>query len=198
MSDAIAADGQDSAPASSPLGRMLGLNEEEVGALGAIFAEAARAMGIDGGPIFERLKAGQSLGRALGMPKGTGDLLYARAHRWFSVGRIDKAEPLFRALCILDEGSANHWVGYGVCLRLRGSLNEADLAFQTAAKLRADWAVPHFHALELAVHRGDWERAAQHLALYDERVTADTADAIKAEAARLRTAIEVHRGADRS
>ena len=176
------------------LQRMLGLGEDEVEALGAIFAEATGAMGIDGAPIFERIKQGQSLGQALAMPKGAGDLLYARAHRWFSLGRIDKAEPLFRALCILDGATADYWIGYGVCLRLRGFLSQAEIAFETAARLRTDWAIPHFHALELAVHRDDWPNAAQRLGRFEERVTAETPEAVQAEAERLRAAIDLRRG----
>jgi hypothetical protein len=99
------------------------------------------------------------------------------------------AERLFRALCILNERNANHWVGYGVCLRLRGHLNEAALAFEAAARLKPDWAVPHFHALELAVHRQNWDTATQHLARYDERVSDEVAEAVRAEAERLRSAV---------
>jgi hypothetical protein len=197
MSDTAAAGGRADAPAKSPLGSMLGLNEEEVVALGKVFTEAARAMGIDGGPIFERLKEGKTLGEALAMPKGVGELLYHRAHRWFSFGRVDKAEPLFRALCILDGSKADHWVGHGVCLRLGGDLDQAELAFETAARLRAEWAVPHFHALELAVHRQNWAAAADRLARFDQYVTPDIAPAIKAEVERLRAAIALRQGVDK-
>jgi hypothetical protein len=189
MSDTTIAEAPPVEAAASPLGRMLGLDDRQVAALGVVFTEAARAMGLDGAPIFERLNQGQSLGRALAMPDGVGDLLYFRAHRWFSVGRADKAEPLFRTLCILDGSCADHWVGYGVCLRLRQSLDDADTAFEVAAKLRSDWAVPHFHALELAVHREQWDAATQRLARYDERATADIAEAIQAEVERLRSAV---------
>src|SRR5262249_2743630 len=137
---------------------------------------------------------GESLGRALALPKGLGDLLYARAYRWFSVGRADRAEPLFRALCILDEGTPDYWVGYGVCLRVRGNLEQAALAFETAARMRPDWAVPHFHATELAVHQDRLAAAEQSLASYDRLATDDLPEAIRSEIVRLRSAIALRRG----
>lgn len=187
MNDAAAV--QDQADGAGPLGRALGLNAQEVTVLGEIFTETTRTMGIDGGPIFEKLKAGESLGRALGLPPGVRNLLYARAHRWFTFGRADRAEPLFRALCIMDERNADHWVGYGVCLRLRQNPAHAAIAFATAARLRPDWAVPHFHALELALHSGQWAQAKAHLDRYDACDQTGIADAIKSEVQRLRAAV---------
>jgi hypothetical protein len=192
MSEATVVDGTAAPRAQSPLGRMLGLSEDEVTALGTVFVQATRVMGIEGGAIFERLRKGDSLGRALKLPRGTTDLLYARAHRWFSIGRYDRAEPLFRALCVLGERVADHWVGFGVCLRLRDNLPEAGVAFQTAAGLRPDWAVPHFHALELAMRRGDWAAATQCLSAYDQRASDALPEPIRREAERLR-AVLAHR-----
>jgi tetratricopeptide (TPR) repeat protein len=195
MSDTASAQGQALAPDANPLGKALGLNAAELETLGAVFVEATRSLGIEGGPIFERLKQGQPLGQALGMPEGVGDLLYARAYRWFSVGRVDKAERLFRTLCLLNKDSANYWVGYGVCLRLRGRPNEAAMSFAAAARLKPDWAVPYFHALELAVHLQKWEAATQYLARFDELASDDIAEAIRAEVERLRSAVALRTGA---
>src|SRR5262245_22463785 len=183
MGEAVA-QGVEGGGAVSPLGQALGLTEQELETLGAVFNEATQAMNIDGAPIFAKLRRGESLGSALGLPPALRELLYARAHRWFSFGRVDRAEPLFRALCIFAEGSADYWVGYGVCLRLRDDLDRAEFAFATAARLRTDWAVPHFHALELALHRQRWDDAQEQLALYDARVSDDIAEAIKAEVTR--------------
>ena len=184
-----AAEGSENGGAVSPLGQALGLNEQELETLGTVFNETTQSMGIDGAPIFAKLRQGESLGSALGLPPGLRELLYARAHRWFSFGRVDRAEPLFRALCILAEGSADHWVGYGVCLRLRDNLDQAEFAFATAARLRTDWAIPHFHALELALHRQRWADAQAHLALYNAWVSDDTPEAIRAEVGRFRAAL---------
>lgn len=193
MTDTLAGELNPAAAAPDPLGQMLGLEAGEVDALEAVFTESARAMGIDGAKIFGRLREGQSLGQALAMPSGVGDLLYHRAYRWFSFGRIDKAEPLFRALCVLEGGKADYWIGYGVCLRLRENLDQAETAFETAARLRPEWAVPPFHALELAVHRESWQAASEQLARYDQRVTPDIPPAIPAEAERLRAAVALRK-----
>jgi len=169
------------------------MSEDEVTAVGNVFVEATRTMGLDGAKVFEGLRQGKTMGEALGMPSGVRDLLYSRAHRWFSIGRIDRAEPLFRALCVLDQDTGDHWVGYGVCLRLREDLPNAGQAFRAASIIRGDWAVPHFHLMELAVHQQDWPAASEHLANYQQRVRPDIAPAIKAEADRLKAAIVLKR-----
>lgn len=180
----------DGARTSTPLGRSLGLSDGDVGILGRLFGDLTASLGIDGEPIFERLAQGQSIGQALAMPPGTVERVYARAHAWFALGRIERAEPLFRALCLLSEEDADFWVGYGVCLRMTGQPAKARQAFEAAANLRPDWALPHFHALELAVLQRHWPQALAALAAYDARAGADIPPPVAAEAARLRLALE--------
>jgi len=154
-----------------------------------LFAEASADLGLDGAHIYAALRAGRSLGVALGLPEGVTEALYGRAHTWFAAGRHDRAEPLFRALCALDGACADYWVGHGVCLHLRGANAEAGIAFATAAALRADWAVPHFHAAGLAAAEGRWGRAAEHLAAFRVRQDRDTPEALIREAGRLAAAL---------
>lgn len=174
------------------LATTLGLDAAETDALGRMFTAVASSLGIDGGPIFERLSRGEPLGRALALPAGTEEVLYARAHRWFSAGRPERAEPLFQALCLIDGTSADYWVGYGVCLKLRSALAEASMAFEIAARLRPDWAMPDFHALEIALRTGDYAGAAEHLKNFDARAGAgDIPEAVHSEVARWRAVLEI-------
>lgn len=176
----------------------LGVDDEDVATVGRIFRDITARFGIDGAAVFDRLAAGQNVAQALSMPPAVVEVMYARAHGWFSQGRVDRALTLFRALCLLDERNADYWVGYGVCLRLapgdgadgERQLDSASKAFEMAALLRPDWAVPYFHALELSLFRQRREQAAACLAAYEERATPDLPQAIVQEVHRLRIALE--------
>lgn len=197
--DAAAGDSSASAPAgasagshsSGALGRAIGLDDAEVAQLGLLFGELAGSLGLDGTAVFGRLAAGQGIGQALAMPAHVCELIYARAHRWFAVGRIDRAEQLFRALCLLDDETADYQAGLGVCLRAGGHLAQAEGAFLSAARLRPAWAVPYLHLAELAIHQHQRERAASFLAACDSRAGDDVSPAIPEEAARLRAALDM-------
>lgn len=183
---------------TSPLARALGLSSEEVSAVGDALTAQLTSMGLDGAAVFSRLRDGEPIGAALGFPKHTTDILYARAYQWIQVGRPDKAEPLFRALCVLDGREADYWIGYGICLRERRADPDAALAFATALRLRPRWAVAHFHAFTLAATTGDWPRADAHWKLFLETEDGTTPEAVRQEARRMRTAIDVFRSARRS
>ncbi|MFT0891579.1 hypothetical protein [Pseudochelatococcus sp. G4_1912] len=179
--------------ATTPLGQSLGLNDDEVALMGNLFKDVTGSLGIDGAPVFDRLVQGQSLGQALAIPDAVVESIYARAHSWFSLGRIDRAEPLFRALCFLKDEDADFWIGYGVCLRMTHQSSRALQAFESAARLRPDWAVPYFHILELALHQKQWEQGRIALRAYDERATAEIDSRIVHEVERLRVAVELER-----
>lgn len=183
----------DAVAAPSPLGRALGMTEAEIDLLGSVFVDTLGRSGVAAGPIFERLKAGASLGEAMAIPKGVAALLYARAYRWFSAGRPDRAESLFRVLCIIDGENPDNWVGWGICLRIAERWDDALRAFHTAVALRPDWSVPHFHALELHVRLGDWPAAVAALDSYDRLKSRSDPDEIAEEADRFRAAVNLHR-----
>lgn len=157
-----------------------------------LFVAAATARGLPGRKIVARLKDGVLLGQALGIKREPVELLYARAHRWGTIGEHARAERLFGALCIVDAGSADHWVGLGICLRARSAWPEALAAFERATALRPQWAVPHLHVLELSARSRDWTRAAAELAAFEQKTTTETPPALTAEAERYRVAIELH------
>jgi len=177
------------APAPDALCGALRLSREEASAMGDLFVQIVARFGLQGRPIFDRLEKGQSFARALDIPEGAADVLYFRAHQWFSVGRIERAEALFRALCVIAGQVADHWVGYGVCLKARGLLPEAGRAFETASVLRPDWAIPHFHLLECLIRSDEWERARLALEAFDNRVEDGLPAGVIAEAERFRMAI---------
>lgn len=180
------------------LARMFDLDPQDAGLLETYCREMLGEVGVDGAAFFRELREGKTVGEALGLPRAALELIYARAHRWFSIGRPDRAEPLFRALCASETGVADYWVGLGVCLRLRGELDGAALCFAAAARIRPDWAVPAFHAVELALHRDDVEAAAREIAQFDRLADAAIPARMAEEADKMRVAIGLRRTPPRS
>jgi tetratricopeptide (TPR) repeat protein len=176
----------------SSIGARFGLDAEDAELMAGLCSGLLQEAGIGGDQFLARLGQGDDLGAALGLPADLTEFLYARAHRWFTVDRADRAEPLFRALCVLDGQIADYWIGLGICLRLRDSLDAAALAFGTAARLRPQWAVPAFHAAELAIRNGDYGGAAGHLARFRQTADHDIPERMSAEAARMAAALELH------
>lgn len=180
---------QAEAVGATPLAHSLKLSDQDVSLIGRLFNEVTASLGINGEPVFNRLIEGASIGQALAIPDKVVEQIYTRAHSWFSLGRIDRAEPLFRALCLLRDEDADFWVGYGVCLRMTGQYPRAQKAFDSAARLRPDWAVPHFHSLELALHQENWDQAQASLEAYDAKASPELDNRIKHEVERLRIAL---------
>ncbi|KQT54071.1 hypothetical protein ASG43_00040 [Aureimonas sp. Leaf454] len=170
-------------------GGFLGLSGEESRLVEDLCSDLLKTSGVDGTSFFARLRAGHDIDTALGLPSHLREFMYARAHRWFSVGRVDKAEQLFRALCAADPRDADYWVGFGICLRKRGDLVFARLAFETAIAHRPTWDVPHLHAVEVAIRRGDRAGAQDHAAKFRQAAGENTPPELLAELARLDVAM---------
>lgn len=140
--------------------------------------------------LLSALRDDRPLAEGLGLPPGASEVLYARATQWFGVGRPERAEPLFRILCLLEGGSADFWVGHGVCLHLTNRVEAARLAFETAVRLRPDWALPHMHLAAVALRERRREDAGQALARFRDRADDTVPDAIRREAMRLSAMID--------
>ncbi|MGJ0508142.1 MAG: hypothetical protein ACR652_13655 [Methylocystis sp.] len=171
------------------LERIFGLDASGVAALGEMFARISGEVGLNGSRILERLKEGQPLGDAFALPRPITEEVYARARQWLQLGHIEKAAPLFRALVAIDPKDADFWIGNGVCLRDGGRLMEARLAFKTAAMLRPNWGLPHFHLSSLALCVGDRESARRALAAFRASVDPNLPREICREAERLAGAL---------
>lgn len=172
-----------------------GMRPEDAPLMEELCRSLLREAGLDGERFFASLAQGASFGGALGLPPEISELLYSRAHRWFSVERPDRAEPLFRTLCILDGQVADYWVGLGVCLEIGNRPKAAAYAFATAAMLRPQWAIPAYYSAAIALHSGDLAEAGQQLKRFERLADAATPDGIRAEAGRIRAALELRSGA---
>jgi len=181
------------APERNGIEVMFDLSRADAELLEEFCRRLLRQAGIDGEQFLRRLQAGESMGAALGLPPGITELLYSRACRWFGIGRADRAEPLFRALCIADGQVGDYWVGLGICLRIREDLDGARLAFATAARMRPGWAVPAFHACELAIRSGDLGAAAEEIARFHAAADDTIPERMRSEIERMRKALDMRR-----
>ena len=160
--------------------------------LDALFDAMTEDIGFNPGTIFDRIDSGQSFHQAMGLPAEAVDVLYAQAFTRFDCGDIESAEHLFRALCLLDGGKVDHWLGHGICLRMNDRLDAAEMAFGVARQLAAGSAVPLFHSLELYVHRGQWEEAKWAIEAIDADENHTLLESMVKEVERYRIAIAVH------
>lgn len=157
--------------------------------LEAVLASVAGGMGLDGPRVAAAMRRGEPLAAALGLPEGTVDLVYARAHASFLAGRHPEAERLFRALTMLDGRRPDHWLGYGICLRMRDEPALALQLFEVAATLAPAKAAPWFHLLEAAIASRNVPAAERALAAYDASAGEDLSPEARHEAERLRRAL---------
>lgn len=170
--------------------RALGLDTKAFAALVGTFTRANRPRVA---AIVERVNAGAPAYEALGLPREAIAELYRRAFAAFNAGHTARAEELFRALCTLAGNVADHWVGYGICLRMREARGLARDAFLVARAVRPEWGVPHFHLAEIFLAEGDDARAAEALAAA-EADAANLPPTMVGELARYRIALERRRG----
>lgn len=158
--------------------------------VGAALAELSQGEGLDLQALFRRVMAGESLGRALGLPPQVVDLLYAQAFAAHEAGRGLAALQMFQALTVLAPGVKDHWLGLAICLRGQDQPGAAALALDTALSLDPSDPATRFHRIDLACHRGDWATARAELMAYDAQPARPGASAVAAEVQRLRGLIQ--------
>lgn len=140
--------------------------------------------------VFDALLAGKDMVTALGLPAETATLLYAQAYARFSSGKLAEATTLFQALTVLAPGVKDHWLGFGVCLRLSEALPSARLAFLTAQELEPACPAVTYHLAELALAQGDLAAAQGLILAYAELPDSALKQRMQAEAQRLAAAID--------
>ena len=124
---------------------------------------------LDFQTIRLRFEQSGSLCHALGFDQAMIDSLYAWAFHLLRGGKPDRACGIFALLCALEATVADHWLGYGICLRFRGETRSALFAFEIASDLARRSSAPLLHTLELLVREGRWDEAREALCELDRR-----------------------------
>ncbi len=93
------------------------------------------------------LDSGTPLATILGLSPQLLEVLYGAPSPFSTPAMSIEPRPHFVALCMLDGRRADHWMGLGICARVREmTLDSALVAFSTALSLRSELggaAVPH-------------------------------------------------------
>lgn len=175
------------------LSDLFNLDKQQLLLLDELFEIAKEDIGFDAGKIFQDVENGAPFSKALGLPEDAVDLLYSQAFARFNSGQPEQAERLFRALCLIDGRTIDHWLGYGICLRIGNKTNDAQIAFVTARQLQPESPLPLFHLLELFVFTKSWSQADQCLRALDGN-SGTLTDQIAGEIDRYRIVVENHTG----
>lgn len=139
------------------------------------------------------LDSGTPLATILGLSPQLLEVLYGRAFALFDAGHVDRAETTFRALCMLDGRRADHWMGLGICARVRDDLDSALVAFSTALSLRSEWVAPQFHMFEIHMRRSETSAASALLPRIEARLN-DLTPQMREDFARFRMALQRRAG----
>lgn len=170
-----------------------GMSKEDLDACEYILGELSETLGFDAKSAFERMRRGESLTQALGLPAQTSDAMYAQAISQFNAGNTNVALQLFRALTVLAPNTRDHWLGLGICARIKDQSDLARIALQTATSLSPDTPAPLFHLCELFCHMSEWANAGEYLIKFDACEESSEKQKLKAEMQRLRTLIEMRK-----
>jgi len=190
------ADDESRSSESPSLGSRFGLSEDEIACARSVFIEFMKDYSIDAGAIFDSIARGHSLAEALALPDGTCDFLYASAYRWLSIGNYNKAEPLFRILCLISGGESDYWIGYALCLREHRIWDGVEQCLSIAESISPERAVSHFYRVESLILQEKWEEAKSAFETFEKHINSNSpggglSKAMLYEAERMRTALSM-------
>ena len=171
--------------------RFAGMGLAELDACETVLGKLADELGFDAAGAFALARQGVPMIQALGLPTQTGDALYAQAFAQFNRGQTLNSLALFQALTFLEPNVRDYWLGLGICCRVTGQFEIANVGFMTAASLAPETPAPYFHLCELRCLSKDWVAAAEALARYDILPESAEKSHIEPEMRRLRTLVSM-------
>ncbi|MBC6444825.1 MAG: SycD/LcrH family type III secretion system chaperone [Alphaproteobacteria bacterium GM202ARS2] len=96
--------------------------------------------------IAEQIVQGATLATLRGVPKKSLDALYALAYNDYNAGQYQKAEKIFRFLCLYDHMEKRYWKGLAATLQNQGKYAQAVGVYAHEALLDMDDPEPPFQA----------------------------------------------------
>ena len=122
--------------------------------------------GIKVDELAQMLKLGTTTLKAVrGISDAEMDAAYALAHDYYSTGRYDDADTLFRFLTTFDHLNGKYWLGMGAVHQVKKRYREAVQAYALVAAIDdAKNVNASFHAAECFLALGDRVNAASAIA----------------------------------
>lgn len=122
---------------------------------------------VSGEKIVDMARAFIEEGGTIGMVRGFSDTdleeFYSAAYALYDHGKYEKAQTLFRFLCLHDHLRKRNWMGFGATCQVQQKFNDAVTAYSVAVMLdhRDPW--PHLHAGECYMSVRNWGDARNAL-----------------------------------
>jgi hypothetical protein len=145
---------------------MMGLSKDELVIFKEAVLEYSALSGLPGEAIFSGLMEGKPVHETLGLNDQAIETLYGLAYQHLSAGHLQKAERLFGVLTLLKPTVRHYWLGLAMVARASKKPNMMMDALAIVEKLSPDWAILHYHLLEIHCEEKDWTKAKRDLAAF--------------------------------
>jgi type III secretion system low calcium response chaperone LcrH/SycD len=120
------------------------------------------------------------------------EAIYSLGYSFYTTGRYDDAEKVFRFLVLFDHLNAKYWTGLGAGQQVKKLYGDAVTSYGYASFLDLENPKPQYFAAECFIALGDKVNAASALAALEEFCPKDTeiGREYRAKAAELKAMIE--------
>ena len=96
------------------------------------------------------------------------EAMYSLGYSFYTTGRYDDAEKVFRFLVLFDHLSAKYWTALGAVQQVKKLYVDAVASYGYASFLDLENPKPQYYAAECFLAMGDKENASSALAALDE------------------------------
>ena len=120
------------------------------------------------------------------------EAIYSMGYSFYTTGRFDDAEKVFRFLVLFDHLNPRYWTGLGAVQQVKKLYGDAVTSYGYASFLDLENPKPQFFAAECFLAMGDKDNALSCLAALEEYCpkNSDLGREYRAKAAELKALIE--------
>ena len=121
--------------------------------------------------------------------------VYNAGYAYYTTGRYDEAEKIFRFLCTFEHTCSKYWTAFGAVRQAKKNYAEAIKAYAAASFFDLHQPKPHYYAAECAVALKDLDSAESAVLSLLEYCPAGTEnnDKFRAKAEKLMALVKVLR-----
>ena len=122
------------------------------------------------------------------------EAIYSMGYSFYTTGRYDDAEKVFRFLVLFDHLNQKYWIGLGAVQQVKKLYTDAVTSYGYASFLDLDNPKPQYFAAECFLAMGDKDNALSALAALDEYCPKESqlGREFRAKAEELKAQIEKH------
>ncbi len=113
------------------------------------------------------LAEGHTLRDLKGLTDGEMEAIYSLGYNFYTTGRLDDADKVFRFLVLIDHTCPKYWIGLGAVQQVKRDYKHAITSYAYASFLDIDNPKPQYHAAECFLATGDKVNALSALDALD-------------------------------